>query len=230
MENVKKAGVQKIKWRQKPKKTVWSSRCVIFTYFQGDVDTMVDEHFSKSLRNLKKLQGSSSSSHSENVVPSNDSSMASNQRHLSPGTKPQPEASLARDANSSGSSDKCGPKAMVQYPRSTPMVHSAYPQELWQVSSLVRQDCFGPVYSHVSPGRLVAPDVYSDWINESRLHLLHQDRYVNRPLEPPARENYHLSMMAANTGLLLNMPPGSHYCKEMFTDTCKVPVVDSQLA
>lgn len=71
MEKAKKTGVQKIKWRQTPRKTVLNSQCVIFTYFHGDVGSMVDAHFSRALKNLKKPQGSSSSSHSDNVVPKN---------------------------------------------------------------------------------------------------------------------------------------------------------------
>nr|5Z2Q_C Chain C, Transcription cofactor vestigial-like protein 1 [Mus musculus] len=34
-------------------KTEWNAGSVIFTYFEGDINSMVDEHFSRALRNLK---------------------------------------------------------------------------------------------------------------------------------------------------------------------------------
>ncbi|XP_052026310.1 transcription cofactor vestigial-like protein 1 [Apodemus sylvaticus] len=71
MEEMKKTGVQMSKSRQNPIKTEWNSRCVLFTYFQGDIGSVVDEHFSRALSNLKRPQDRSSSSHSENVILKN---------------------------------------------------------------------------------------------------------------------------------------------------------------
>lgn len=71
MEEMKKTGVRMSKSRQKPIKTEWNARCVLFTYFQGDISSEVDEHFSRALSNLKGPQGRSSSSHSDNVILKN---------------------------------------------------------------------------------------------------------------------------------------------------------------
>uniref|UniRef100_A0A8C2QCP0 Vestigial like family member 1 n=1 Tax=Cricetulus griseus TaxID=10029 RepID=A0A8C2QCP0_CRIGR len=68
MDKIKKIGVQMPKSRQKPVKTEWNARCVIFSYFQGDISSVVDEHFSRALSNLKRSQRWSSLTHGENVI------------------------------------------------------------------------------------------------------------------------------------------------------------------
>ncbi|OBS68783.1 hypothetical protein A6R68_02675 [Neotoma lepida] len=229
MEGMKKTGVRMPKSRQKPVKTEWNARCVVFTYFQGDISSVVDEHFSRALSKLKRPQGWSSLSQSENVILRNDSTMPPNQWRLtSSWTKPWPEASLANGASSS-CLDEYGPKAIDQYPLSMPKTPSAHPQEMWHFSSQERPDFLGPAYSHAFPDRHLAPEVYPDGRRGSFLHLLQQDRYLNRPLEPATRENYNPAKIAGSTGLLTNLPPNSDHCKNMLTDTCKVTVVDSEL-
>ncbi|XP_055455529.1 transcription cofactor vestigial-like protein 1 [Psammomys obesus] len=277
MEETKKFGVRIPKRRQKPRRTEWNSRCVLFTYFQGDINSMVDEHFTRALRNLKKPPGWSFSSHSENLILRNaqtfsehlrhmyeickaspdgngpvvrgeatssqiehsgelkevpmkvkgtNSSMAPNQWHLSSWTNPRPEASPANDFSSSSSSDEYSPTAMALHPLSMPSAPSAHMQELWQVSSLVRPEFLEPTFP-VFPDRHLAPEVYFDGYHESRLYLLHRDRYLNHPLQPAVRENYNLARIVGSTGLLLNLPPSTDYCKKLFTDTCKVTAVDN---
>ena len=67
MEEMKRSAAQ----MERPVKTEWSSRCVIFTYFQGDISSVVDEHFSRALSNIRKPQELSPLSQSEDVVLSN---------------------------------------------------------------------------------------------------------------------------------------------------------------
>ncbi|EPY72742.1 hypothetical protein CB1_091784003 [Camelus ferus] len=64
MEEVRKTAIQ----MQSPVKTEWNSRCVLFTYFQGDISSVVDEHFSRALSNVKSPRGLSPSSQSEDVI------------------------------------------------------------------------------------------------------------------------------------------------------------------
>ncbi|XP_028632737.1 transcription cofactor vestigial-like protein 1 [Grammomys surdaster] len=229
MEEMKKTGVRMPKSRQKPIKTEWNPRCVLFTYFQGDISSVVDEHFSRALSNLKRPQELSSSSHSENVLLKNDSSMPPNQWRLASWTKPQPKASPANGASSS-SMDGYGPKAMDQHSLSMPKLPSAHPQELWQFSSLARPDFLEPAYFCVFPDRHLASEVYPDGTRGSLQHLVQQDRNQNHPLEPAARENCSPAKRAGSTGLLMNLPPNSGHCKEMLRDTCKVTMIDSDLA
>nr|AAI44929.1 Vgll1 protein [Mus musculus] len=71
MEEMKKNGVWIPESSQKPVKTEWNAGSVIFTYFEGDINSMVDEHFSRALRNLKRPHKCSSSSHSDNLTLKN---------------------------------------------------------------------------------------------------------------------------------------------------------------
>lgn len=64
MEETGKTAVQ----TQRPVKTEWNSRCVLFTYFQGDISSVVDEHFSRALSNVRSPQGPSLPSQSEDVI------------------------------------------------------------------------------------------------------------------------------------------------------------------
>lgn len=67
MEEIKTSASQ----MQGPIKTEWNSRCVLFTYFQGDISSVVDEHFSRALSNIKNPQELSPLSQSEDVVLKN---------------------------------------------------------------------------------------------------------------------------------------------------------------
>ncbi|XP_051035077.1 transcription cofactor vestigial-like protein 1 [Phodopus roborovskii] len=215
MDKIKKIGVQMPKSRQKPVKTEWNARCVVFSYFQGDISSVVDEHFSRALSNLKKSQRWSSLTHGENVILRNDSNMPPNQWRLTPSwTKPRPEASLVNGASSSRL-DECVPKATDQCPLSRPKTPSAHPQEMWQFSSLERRD-LESTYSRALPDRHPAPEVYPDERCESLLHLLQQDRYLNRPLEPATRENCNHAKTAGNTELHMNLPPNSDHYKKIY--------------
>ncbi|XP_050015645.1 transcription cofactor vestigial-like protein 1 [Alexandromys fortis] len=217
MEETKKTRVQMPKRRQKPVKTQWNAQCVLLTYFQGDISSVVDEHFSRALSKLKRPQGWSSSRHGENVVLKNDSSTPPNQWHLTPSwTKPQPEACLANGASSSCSLDKCDPKALDQNLLSVPKTPSAHPQEMWHFSSLVRPDFVDPAYFRAFPNRPPAPVVYPDGRRGSLLHLLQQDRYLNCPLEPAARENCNPAKTAGSSGLHRNLPLNSDHYKKIY--------------
>lgn len=48
--------------------TEWSSNCVIFNYFQGDIGSVVDEHFSRALSNIRSPQRLVTSSMNEDVI------------------------------------------------------------------------------------------------------------------------------------------------------------------
>jgi hypothetical protein len=68
MDEMKKTAVQLPRGRQRPIKTEWNSRCVIFTYFQGDISSVVDEHFSRALRNIKRPPALNPSRQHEDVI------------------------------------------------------------------------------------------------------------------------------------------------------------------
>lgn len=158
-----------------------------------------------------------------------DSSMPPNQWCLSSWKKPQPETSPANGASSS-SLDEYGPKAMNWHPLSLPKTPYAHPQELWQFPSSARPEFLEPAYFRVFPDRHLAPQVYPDGRHGSLQHLVQEVRHQNHRLEPAAKASCSHVKTAGSTASLLNLPPSSGHCKEILTDTCKVTVLDSDLA
>uniref|UniRef100_G1TPD9 Vestigial like family member 1 n=1 Tax=Oryctolagus cuniculus TaxID=9986 RepID=G1TPD9_RABIT len=151
MEEMKKTDVQQDRSRQRPIKTEWNSRCVLFTYFQGDIGSVVDEHFSRALGNIKSPQRLSPSSPNEDVILRNDGDMPPNQwRFSSSWTKPQPEVSLAHGV-ANCSLDESGPVPVDQYPLSLTGAPSAQPRELWHFSSLASSRPPEPGYPRAFP-------------------------------------------------------------------------------
>uniref|UniRef100_A0A8C5MZJ8 Vestigial like family member 1 n=1 Tax=Leptobrachium leishanense TaxID=445787 RepID=A0A8C5MZJ8_9ANUR len=55
MEDLRKSPME-YKPKDQPVKTELGSRCVVFTYYQGDINSVVDEHFSRALRTTKDPQ------------------------------------------------------------------------------------------------------------------------------------------------------------------------------
>uniref|UniRef100_A0A8C3W423 Vestigial like family member 1 n=1 Tax=Catagonus wagneri TaxID=51154 RepID=A0A8C3W423_9CETA len=218
MEEMTKDTVQ----RPSPVKTEWNSRCVLFTYFQGDIGSVVDEHFSRALGNVRSPQGLSPSSHSGDVILRNDSDMPPNQwRFSSPWTKPQPEVSFANSA-ANGSLNGSGPMVVDQYPLSLPGSPSVQPGELRHFSSLASPSFPEPGYPHAfSTGHLV-PEPQPDGKHEPLLSLLQQDRCLAHPQESASWEDGSSAQTVGSTGLLLNLPPSSAHCKEMPPDTWRI--------
>ncbi|XP_040298024.1 transcription cofactor vestigial-like protein 1 [Bufo bufo] len=56
MEDLRKSPDDYRTKEQPVKTTEMGSRCVVFTYYQGDINSVVDEHFSRALRNTKDPQ------------------------------------------------------------------------------------------------------------------------------------------------------------------------------
>ncbi|XP_071425689.1 transcription cofactor vestigial-like protein 1 isoform X6 [Pithys albifrons albifrons] len=55
MEETRKLSPKPCKSKE-PVKTEWGSQSVVFTYFQGDINSVVDEHFTRALSNAKNPQ------------------------------------------------------------------------------------------------------------------------------------------------------------------------------
>ncbi|XP_046324117.1 transcription cofactor vestigial-like protein 1 isoform X1 [Marmota monax] len=240
MAEMNKTDIQQPKDRQKPIKTEWNSQCVIFTYFQGDINSVVDEHFSRALSNIKRPQGLNSSSQSEDVILRNGehlrreeaaiscpsfhySDMPPNQwRFSSPWTKSQLEMSRANSANNS-SLNMSGPLAMNQYPLSLPETHSVQPRDLWHFPSLASPRSLEPGYSHVFPDGHLVPEPRADGKCEPLLGLLQQDRCLNCPQKFATREDRNPVQIAGSTGLLFNLPSRSVHCKKIYVSPSHGP-------
>ncbi|XP_049728906.1 transcription cofactor vestigial-like protein 1 [Elephas maximus indicus] len=216
MEETKKTS----KSKQKPIKTEWNSRCVLFTYFQGDISSVVDEHFSRALSNIKSPQRLSPSGQSREATGRNDTDMSPNQWHLSSQwRKPQPEGSPANGAascglNASGSSSM----AVDPYPLPLTGSPSAQPGELWHFSSLASPSSPEPGYSHAFPGGSLVPEPKPDGKCEPLVSLLQQERCLSCPQEPTTSEDSNSAQTAGRAGVLLDLPPDStHYKKIHFS-------------
>ncbi|XP_066879210.1 transcription cofactor vestigial-like protein 1 isoform X1 [Kogia breviceps] len=212
MEEVRKTAVQ----MQSPIKTEWNSRCVLFTYFQGDISSVVDEHFSRALGNVKSPQGLSPSSQSRDVILRNDSDMPPNQwRFSSQWTKPQPEVSFANGAASYSLSGS-GPMAMDQYPVSLTGSPYIQPGELRHFSSLASSSFPEPGYPYAfSTGHWV-PEPQPDAKYEPLLSLLQPERCLTHPPESASWEDGHSAQAARSMGLLFSLPSGSAHFKKIY--------------
>ncbi|XP_053130158.1 transcription cofactor vestigial-like protein 1 [Hemicordylus capensis] len=83
MEDRKKDSPKLIKTKQ-PVKTEWGAQYAVFTYFQGDINSVVDEHFSRALSTAKNPQDLSRKSSSTDVIVKNESHMSPPQWSFSP--------------------------------------------------------------------------------------------------------------------------------------------------
>ncbi|KAM5195519.1 transcription cofactor vestigial-like protein 1 isoform 2-T2 [Hipposideros larvatus] len=203
---------------QRPIKTEWNSRCVIFTYFQGDISSVVDEHFSRALSNIKNPQELSSLSQSEDVVLRNDIDMPPNQwRFSSQWTKPEPEVSF-EDGAASCSMNGFGPMAMDQYSLPLPGSSSVQPGELWQFSSPASPSSPEPDYDYphaFSAEQLFAED-QPDEKHGALLSLLQQDRCVAHRQQPDMWENCDSAQIAGSMGFPFNLPSSPGHCKKRY--------------
>ncbi|KAK2505191.1 hypothetical protein MC885_000840, partial [Smutsia gigantea] len=211
MEEMRRTGVQ----MQRPIKTEWNSRCVVFTYFQGDIGTVVDEHFSRALSNVRSPQGWSPMSQSEDVTLRNDGNMRPNQwRFSSQWTKPQPEVSFLYGASNSFNGP--APTTVDQY--SLPVTESppGQPGELWHFSSLPSPSFPEPSCPHgFSTGPLV-PEPQVDVKHEPFLNLLQQDQCLTHPQESAMWEDYNSTQTAGNMGLLFSLPSSPAHHKKIY--------------
>ncbi|KAM5145395.1 transcription cofactor vestigial-like protein 1 [Mantella aurantiaca] len=75
MEELRKSPVEYRTKEQPVKTTEIGSRSVVFTYYQGDINSVVDEHFSRALRNTKDPQDLSTKNRSDEFLPKNSSTV-----------------------------------------------------------------------------------------------------------------------------------------------------------
>ncbi|XP_030896844.1 transcription cofactor vestigial-like protein 1 [Leptonychotes weddellii] len=212
MEEMGKTDIQ----LQRPIKTEWNPRCVLFTYFQGDIGSVVDEHFSRALSNVKSPQGLSPLSQSTDVILRNDSDMPPNQwRFSSPWTKPEPEASFAYGATNCSLN---GPSLMTpdQYPVSLAGSPSVQSDELWHYPSLGSPSSSEPGYSQAYSSAHMVPEPQPDGKYEPFLSLLQQDRHLAHPQESAVWEDCSSAQVARSVGLLCDLPPSSAHDKKIY--------------
>ncbi|XP_019523322.1 PREDICTED: transcription cofactor vestigial-like protein 1 isoform X2 [Hipposideros armiger] len=203
---------------QRPIKTEWNSRCVIFTYFQGDISSVVDEHFSRALSNIKNPQELSPLSQSEDVVLRNDIDMPPNQwRFSSQWTKPEPEVSFA-DGAASCSMNGFDPMAMDEYSLPLPGSSSVQPGELWHFSSPASPSSPEPDfdYPHAFSAEQLFAEDQPDEKHGPLLSVLQQDRCVAHRQQLDMWENCDSAQIAGSMGFPFNLPSSPGHCKKRY--------------
>ncbi|NXO81987.1 VGLL1 protein, partial [Sitta europaea] len=179
MEETRKLSPKPSKSKE-PVKTEWGSQSIVFTYFQGDINSMVDEHFSRALSNAKNPQDLSIKHKGETVVLKNDEllsiyNMSPHQWNFSSHCyKPYPSSSSTSMANSAlnfsavGVVGQCQPSSLQSCP--------AQPADLWPFPPTGTPSVPGSVYPHTLPDLHAADELISDRKYSSLLGLLQQER------------------------------------------------------
>ncbi|XP_064933616.1 transcription cofactor vestigial-like protein 1 isoform X5 [Columba livia] len=126
---------------KEPVKTEWGSQSVVFTYFQGDINSMVDEHFSRALSNAKNPQDLSTKHRGETVVLKNGEplsmldSMPPHQWNFSSHcSKPYPSSSATSVSNTALNFSAAGMAG--QYQPSALRHHPTQPADSWPFPSI----------------------------------------------------------------------------------------------
>ncbi|XP_017597555.1 PREDICTED: transcription cofactor vestigial-like protein 1 isoform X6 [Corvus brachyrhynchos] len=173
MEETRKLSPKLSKSKQAVK-TEWGSQSVVFTYFQGDINSMVDEHFSRALSNAKNPQDLSTKHKGETVVLKNDSMSPHQWNFSSHCYRPYPSSSATSMANSAlnfsaaGVVGQCQPSSLQSRP--------AQPADLWPFPPIGTPSVTSSVYPHTLPDLHVADEPISDRKYSSLLGLLQQER------------------------------------------------------
>ncbi|XP_062359114.1 transcription cofactor vestigial-like protein 1 isoform X4 [Cinclus cinclus] len=165
MEETRKPSPKPSKSKE-PVKTEWGSQSVVFTYFQGDINSMVDQHFSRALGNVKNP---------EDLSTKHKDSMCPHQWNFSSHCyKPSPSSSSASMANSALNFSaaavvgQCQPSSLQSRP--------VQPADLWPFPPTGTPSVMGSVYPHTPPDLHAADELISDRKYSSLLGLLQQER------------------------------------------------------
>ncbi|XP_067405796.1 transcription cofactor vestigial-like protein 1 [Emydura macquarii macquarii] len=176
---------------KQPVKTEWGSQCVVFTYFHGDINSVIDEHFSRALSNAKSPQDLSTKQKSEDVILQNDSHMSPHQWNFSSNwTKsyqPSPAITMSNsDLNWSAA-------ATDQHQASVLRSHPIQPADLWHFPSIPNPSLTGSGYHRALPDPPISDEKYG-----SLLDLLQQERCPASSKESVVKQN---SRSTCSTGL-----------------------------
>ncbi|XP_072481825.1 transcription cofactor vestigial-like protein 1 [Notamacropus eugenii] len=203
MDEMKKSSLWLTRDKQQPIKTEWSSRYVLFTYFQGDINSVVDEHFSTALSNTKKPNELSTQDRIEAASPNSDNQLPLNQWNFnSHWPTPHPELSPVNRSLAS-----CALNMSVAQDSSALMVSSPPPRfgQLWHLPfPVARPSLVEPGYPSPSfPSFHLMPGTKRERKYGSLLNLLQQDRCLMYPMPPARKQARHFPL---GTGAP-NLPP-----------------------
>ncbi|KFV50367.1 Transcription cofactor vestigial-like 1, partial [Tyto alba] len=171
MEETRKLTPKPCKSKE-PVKTEWGSQSVVFTYFQGDINSMVDEHFSRALSNAKNPQDLSTKHKGETVLLKNVDSTSPHQWNFSSHYSKQYPSSSATTMSNSGQNFSAAGMAG----RNQTTHHPSQPADLWPFPSIGTPGLTSSVYHHALPDLHAVDEPISDRKYGSLLGLLQQER------------------------------------------------------
>ncbi|XP_006115502.1 transcription cofactor vestigial-like protein 1 isoform X2 [Pelodiscus sinensis] len=157
-----------------PVKTEWGSQSVVFTYFQGDMNSVIDEHFSRALSNAKNPQDLSTKHKSEDVNLKNDGHMSPHQWNFSSHWIKSYQSSPATNTSHS---DLHLLAAANDLQQASVLRHCPIqPADLWPFPSINHPSLIGSGDSRSLPDPHMVQGPMSDGKYGSLLDLLQQDR------------------------------------------------------
>ncbi|XP_014110733.1 PREDICTED: transcription cofactor vestigial-like protein 1 [Pseudopodoces humilis] len=187
MEEARKLSPKPSKSKE-PVKTEWGSQSVVFTYFQGDINSMVDEHFSRALSNAKNPQDLSTKHKVDSMFPHqwNFSSYCCKSYPSSSSTN---MANSALNCSAAGVVGQCQPSSLCSCP--------AQPADLWPFLPIGTPSVTSSVYPHTLPDLHAADELISDRKYSSLLGLLQRERCLTSMQECTMKQH---SSSACMTG------------------------------
>ncbi|XP_067867106.1 transcription cofactor vestigial-like protein 2 isoform X2 [Heterodontus francisci] len=140
---------------ERPEAEYINSKCVLFTYFNGDISTVVDEHFTRALssynpesRSCKPRKGSLGSAEGSSLIQRNFPASFWDSNYQAP-----PSASAPASASGGSSSSISSPHSELHYSSPEPypaLLHSqlAQPPEHWHYPLGAPVSPQGSAYHH----------------------------------------------------------------------------------
>ncbi|XP_063791744.1 transcription cofactor vestigial-like protein 1 [Pseudophryne corroboree] len=212
MEDLRDSAVEYRTKEQPVKKTEMGSRCVVFTYYQGDINSVVDEHFSRALRNTKDPQDLSTKHRSSDFLQKNTNNMMVDDFNWS---KPYQASTSVRMTSPVlpplTSSSEHYPSAAVYQQHQQ---HHTQPSDLWHFHHFGPPSHINSVYHHQSvPEFQMVPG--PDGKCSSFLNLLQPERYPSTLQESMSKPDLHTSAASGspiqeNLNQRINSQAGLH--------------------
>ncbi|XP_030353313.1 transcription cofactor vestigial-like protein 1 isoform X2 [Strigops habroptila] len=193
MEETRKLSPKPCKSKE-PVKTEWGAQSVVFTYFQGDINSVVDEHFSRALSNAKNPQDLSTKHKDETVVLKNDSMSPHQWNFSSHCSKTYPSSSAPSMSNSGLNFAAAGLAGQYQPPALRS--HPTQPADLWPFPSIGTPSLPSSVYHHALPDLHVGDEPISDRKYGSLLGLLQQEKCLTSMQECTMKQHSSSACMA----------------------------------
>ncbi|KAG9478395.1 hypothetical protein GDO78_013418 [Eleutherodactylus coqui] len=188
MEDLRKSPADYRAKEQPVQTTEMGSRCVVFTYYQGDINSVVDEHFSRALKNTKDPQDLSTKGRNEDFLQKNTNNMMADEFNWGKPYQANPPVLSSLTSPSEHYSS-----AVYQQPQQ----HHAQPSDLWHYHHFGPPSHVSSVYHHPSVSEFqMVPD--PDGKCSSFLNLLQPERYQGTLQESISKPDILTSAVAAS--------------------------------